>query len=143
MGDYVKGKNLYEHSTLKVYGDYKTNAGNMAERIDLGDAFFSFIEDVLNEYNALGSAQEKKAYKFSWDIMAHGYDDTSDKWKQNKFDKISQQEKNYFEADLNAALLCRLVKDAIYCFDHKQDEVDKNHAHYFNQVLTKVEELLK
>jgi hypothetical protein len=126
--------------TLVIYGEYKTHNGDLAEGVDLGEAFFGFIEDVLMEYNTLNS-QEKIKYKKKWDLMAHGYDSNPQKWKQKKFKNLSQEVKDSFDDDDNIALTCRLVKDAIYCFDHNVDKVDDGHTHYFNSLLDKVEQL--
>jgi hypothetical protein len=126
--------------TLVVYGEYKTHNGDLVEGVDLGEAFFGFIEDVLMEYNTL-NCQEKIKYKKLWDLMAHGYDSNPQKWKQKKFKDISQEVKDSYDDDDNAALTCRLVKDAIYCFDHNVDKVDDGHTHFFNSVLDKVEKL--
>lgn len=137
---------------LVLYGLYVNNKKEEVEGFDLGDAYYQFIEDVLEEYKSLSSEEKIKYYK-DWDLMAHGYDDYPNptkeaptKWHQkafSKFKSLSKEVKDSFDDDVNAALLCRIVKDAIFCFNENVSEVNKGHTHYFNVLLDKVEALNK
>jgi hypothetical protein len=139
----VKFKVAKFMETLVVYGSYKNAyTQNLEEGVDLGDAMFDFIKCVLEEYASL-STNEQKKYIQEWDLMAHGYDNASSKWNQQKFKNISQETKDSFDADVNAALLCRAVKDALFCFGKGVTKVDNGHTHYFNHLLNEVDAIYK
>lgn len=98
------------------YGPCTTKSGESLEAIDLGDAFFEFIHDVLIEYESLTS-EEKIAYEREWDLMAHGPTEKEPtKWdtkpfqKYKKYDLSEEVKASFVDEDANAALLCRLLK---------------------------------
>jgi hypothetical protein len=57
----------------------------------------------------LKSHAEKTEYTFSLEIMAHDYDDSPDKWKQPKFNHISEEVKLTFEPHRTFVLLFFVV----------------------------------
>lgn len=128
---------------LVVYGPYMDKVtGKVVEGVDLDENIFNFIESVLTEYDKL-PASEKEDYYKQWDLLAHGYDNTPDKWKQHKFNTLSQETKESFgdDGDVMSAWLCRLIKDAIFCFKMGKTEVNDGHTHKFNSLLDEIEKI--
>lgn len=125
-------------SKIQIYGPYvdkKTN--QIHEGVEL-DGFWEMINDVLKEHSEMTPEQKKEHYRM-WDIAAHGFDSSPDKWKQHKFNDLSTAVKDSYEEDVFSALICRAVKDAIFCFDHQVSTVNGGHAHKFNTLLDEID----